>query len=118
MRKVVQHPVVRLIVIIACGFVSFGLLRSLLDNWQRGDVVREQRAKLEQVKQEHTKLEERLEEATSASFVEREARNRLGFVKQGETIMLMGTPTPDESTPQTSEGESMSRWQRWWNLFF
>lgn len=118
MRKVAAQPVVRFIVIFASAIMSFGLIRTLVDTWQKGDVVGKQRSELEAIERQHAELENKLKEATSSSFVEREARNKLGFIKEGETVILMGTPTPEENGPQNSTGTPLSRWEKWWKLFF
>ena len=118
MMKVVRLPVVRFVVIIVCAFVSFGLIRSLLDNWRKGDQVSVRRAVLSQEQDKNRRLQNKLKEATSASFIEQEARDKLGLAKPGETIILMGTPAPGGDLPQNPGEAPLSRWQRWWKLFF
>jgi len=116
--KIVHHPTVRILVIMACAFVSFGLIRSLWDTWRRGDQVAQRRAVLKQEQEKNTMLAKQLEEATSSAFVEREARNKLGLAKDGETIVLMGAPASGDIQPQNVSQAPLSRWRLWWKLFF
>jgi hypothetical protein len=80
--------------------------------------VGQRREVLKQEQEKHSQLSKRLEEATSAAFVEREARNKLGLTKEGETIILMGTPIPGDTEAQNAVQTPLSRWRLWWRLFF
>jgi cell division protein FtsB len=113
-----KHPTLRLIVIAICAFVSLGFIRSLWDTWRGGDQISERRVVLNQEQKQHDQLIRQLEEATSSAFIEREARNKLGLVKDGETIILMTTPAVGEDQAQNTQQPSLSRWQQWWGLFF
>ena len=116
--NIVRNPTVRLLIVLTCALISFGLIRSLWDTWRRGDQVGQRRAVLKKEQEKHSQLSKRLEEATSAAFVEQEARNKLGLTKDGETIILLGTPVPGDAQPQNTTQAPLSRWQLWWRLFF
>ena len=114
----IKHPTLRLIVIAICAFVSLGFIRSLWETWRGGDQVSQRQAVLNQEQEKHNQLVRQLEEATSSAFIEREARNKLGLVKDGETIILMTTPAAGGDQTQNTQQPSLSRWQQWWKLFF
>jgi len=116
--NIAKHSTLRLIVIVICAFVSLGFIRSLWDTWRSGDQVSERQLVLKQEREKHDQLVSQLEEATSSAFIEREARNKLGFVKDGETIILMGTPATGDDQTQNLTQPTLSRWQQWWKLFF
>jgi len=116
--NIIRHPTARFLVVGLCVLVSFGLIRSLWDTWRRGDQVAQRREVLKKEQDKNSKLTKQLEVATSAAFIEREARNKLGLAKEGETIVLMGTPIPEDTQPQSTVRTPLSRWQLWWRLFF
>lgn len=64
-------------------------------------------------------LKEKLSQIKSAEFLEEEIRNRLGFAKAGETVVII----PDDklklvlgvnSPPQIR----LPNWLGWWKVFF
>jgi cell division protein FtsB len=116
--NIIKHSVIRIIVIVVCVFLSIGFVHSLWDTWRGSDQVGARRLVLQQAQKRHNELVNQLQEATSPAFVEKEARNKLGLVKDGETIILMGTPIAGKNQPQDSAQHSFSRWQQWWKLFF
>jgi len=115
--SIIRHPIFRFAVIIISFLICFGLIRSIAQNIKGNDLVSERQAVLDKEKEQNVKLQEKLREATSASFLEKQAREKLGLAKEGETIVLMGEPQIGESQNQGSS-ESLSLWKRWWRLFF
>jgi cell division protein FtsB len=113
-----KHSIVRLLIIVFCAFISLGTIRSLWNTWHNGEQIGERRSVLKSEQEKHGKLSSQLSEATSSAFVEREARNKLGLVRDGETVILMGTPAVGDDQLQNVPHVSYSRWQLWWRLFF
>ncbi|OGG11818.1 hypothetical protein A2Z00_03775 [Candidatus Gottesmanbacteria bacterium RBG_13_45_10] len=117
MFKVVKHPLVRLTVVLISLIMLVGLLQSLVSLWQKRDMVSERRHVLQETEAENQKLKQKLAEATSAAFIERQARDKLGFVKEGDTVILMNKPAAPGETGAKTE-EQLPNWQRWLRLFF
>ena len=66
--------------------------------------------------EENRKLKERLAEITSPEFVEREAREKLGYGKEGETLLVL----PNQNSTQYSEKSAQEEgpnWRKWWKLY-
>jgi cell division protein FtsB len=84
--------------------------------------IEKERQKVEKMGQMNLDLERQLSEAQSVSFIEKQVRNRLGLVKDGETTVIL----PDEETvkklaPQIKEEEDSlpdPNWKKWEKLFF
>jgi cell division protein FtsB len=114
--KILQHPFFRLMIILVSFLVCYELLGSIISNVQRIDSVAGRKAVLEKEQKRNEALKEELRVATSASFLEKQAREKLGLVKEGETIILMGKP--DQSEGQQTTQTPQDRWERWWKLFF
>ena len=79
--------------------------------------------KLEQSKQENNRLSEQIREVESPFFEEKQARDKLGLAKPGETVVVL----PDEATlrrlappqlEQTDESLPAANWKKWLELFF
>ena len=70
---------------------------------------------IQEVEEKHAELENRLIEATSAAFIEKIARDKLGLVREGETVVIM------DKSPVIGNQSSVkeeSNWRKWWGLFF
>jgi len=80
---------------------------------------------LAQQERENTELKAKLEEVQSPAFIERMARETLGMVKEGETVVLV-PKTPHANLPageggandQRREEGNVPKWRQWWKLFF
>ncbi len=112
-----ENKLFRFIVIL----ISFGLClsagRTIFDLWHRRDLITNRQKDLTKITTENQTLEARLKEIQGGDYVERIARDKLGLVRDGESIILL---------PDTQNGEVIRRgeesggpnWQKWWKLFF
>lgn len=103
------------------GFLSFlfsiGLLRSIMGHITRQDIVTSREEVLKKEEERKRELEASLVEATSAAFIEKQAREKLGLVKPGDTVVLLG-PSEGLETADSEKTRAMSNWEQWWRLFF
>lgn len=60
-------------------------------------------------------LKERLSYVKTNQFVEDVAREKLGFTKPGEKIVIL--PKKGEKTNE-QQAEDKPNWQKWWEMFF
>lgn len=79
--------------------------------------VAEADAQLEKLKSENEALKRELEYKKSEKFAEEEIRNKLGLVKEGETIVIL-PGEKEEPESSLSQKQHISNWQKWKNLFF
>lgn len=105
---------------VSLWLVSFSLClgagKTILDFWRRQDVVVEREKELERVKQENAGLEQKLTEVQGESYIEKIARNQLGLVKSGETIVML--PLGSQSVGEDGTSNAAPNWRKWWELFF
>lgn len=115
-----KNPFIRFVIICIGFFMCVGLTRSIFENLRRTDLVSERQTALNKEEQKNKELQSRLREATSASFIEREARNKLGLVREGDTVVLVGSREQIQDNHQSDQtgSNNMTRWQKWWKLFF
>lgn len=119
MKKIrVNRRFTNLIIVIISLFLMVGLAQSSYRLWKKQDIVAERQAKLSEVEAEHIALKRRLEEAKTESFVERMAREKLGLVKEGETIVIVDKSQNSNLNDQEKPEENTPNWKRWWALFF
>lgn len=110
--------VVRLVILTASVLIAMGIIRSVITIWQKRGIVAERKAVLEAEERKHTLLQEKLVEATSAAFVERVARDKLGLVKEGEQVVILDKSKLQDVKGRPSETSEMPSWKQWWRLFF
>lgn len=99
--------------------VILTLPRSIYDLWKRRDIVKDRQAELTRVMADNEKLKKELEEAQTPEFIEKVAREKLGLVKDGETIVLLPQqPLTAENIESSGEVPNEVNWKKWWRLFF
>jgi cell division protein FtsB len=108
----------RLVVTLVCLIVVVSLSRGLSILWKKKDIVSQRQEALTRLEREQLELKQKLEEAQSPEFIERMARENLGLIKEGETIVLVPRTENSEFNGQTTQEESLSNWKKWWRLFF
>jgi len=83
--------------------------------------IRTEKDKIAKIRKENDKLQADLLESQTPEFVEKEIRNKLGFVKTGETVVVLpDAETLRKLTPQPQDDEETlpdPNWRRWLKLF-
>lgn len=98
-------------------YLSFNLARGIWDSYQNTSRLIESKNNLAREKDNNQKLKEQLGLVSSPYFVEKEARDKLGLAKPGETIIV--TPTPEiQKEEEKSPFEGLSIQESWWEVFF
>lgn len=115
--KLFHNTIIRLLFLFVGVVVIIGLSRSVVDLWQRRGIVNEREAELRKLQEEQRALTKQLEEATSSAFVEKVAREKLGLVKDGETVVIMDKTETRDKRQETGE-QDLPNWKQWWRLFF
>ena len=83
--------------------------------------VEKQRERVVKIEAENKRIEEEITKAQKPEFIERQVRDKLGLVKEGETVVVV----PDEETlkklaPQIDSQEDYlpdPTWRKWLKLF-
>lgn len=108
---------IRLVIGVISLFLSFGLARSVVNHWQKRTIVSDRQEALRREQARNQELTESLKSATSAAFIEKTAREKLGLIKEGDTVVLM-TNDNTYMTNNANTPESAPNWKKWWGLFF
>lgn len=115
--KILKNRIFRLLVVLGGMTLIVILSQSIYSLWHKQDIIREREEALTRVEAENQRLKQALKETQDPAFVERQAREKLGMVKEGETIVLMDKsriPNPNDTKNQ----EQIPNWRKWWSLFF
>jgi len=90
------------------------LAKNTYSLWQKGEIVKSAQEERSVEEQRNRDLKKKLEFSQSQQFIERQAREKLGLAKPGETVVIMS------QSPATQSGviEVLPNWKRWLNLFF
>lgn len=109
---------VRFVIGIGSFFLSLGLIRSITGHWSKQSLVSQRQQVLKQEEERSRELIMRLQEATGAAFIEKQARDKLGLVKEGETIVLLDKLSINGDDSAANEVALSPTWKNWWKLFF
>jgi len=83
--------------------------------YKAGDKVEVARRELADAQAEQERLKTQLEYVQSDEFVEREAREKLGLGKPGETVVIV--PTPGRVQDSGFKIQDEPNWRKWWRLY-
>ncbi|MBI2033162.1 MAG: septum formation initiator family protein [Candidatus Levybacteria bacterium] len=92
------------------------LLMSIYSLWQKKDLLIIAQKELSAQKKENVQLQAQLKVVKNPSFIEEEARNKLFFVKPGESVAVIPHPTP--GTTINNQPQTASVFSQWVALFF
>lgn len=99
-------------------YLIINLLNTTATLWQRQNEVTQAQEELEKLKKESKDLSSQLEYSQTQEFLEKEARDKLGLVMEGERQVLI----EEEALTATESGiKGKNSWfenlKSWWNLF-
>lgn len=91
-------------------------LRAILDFWRAGERITVGSERVERLRRENDSLKRQIEKTQTEQYLEEAARNKLGWVKPGEEIVII--PESLLKTEPVSTSGAVPNWERWKNLFF
>lgn len=97
-------------------FLIINGIRRLITFKGTSEKVGEAEEKLENLKSENERLKQEFAYKKSDQFKEKEIRDKLGLVKEGETLVIV--PKDDERLTTNDESENKPNWEKWKELFF
>ncbi len=83
--------------------------------WKTGGLVEEAQKEVLDLKKEQADLAKKLTYVNSSEFVEKEARDKLGLGKEGETILVIPDQNSVPFSAKATAGEV--NWKQWWDLY-
>ncbi len=120
-RRAASSPVVLGINLVLLGFVGFSVAREAANRRAAGDSLAELKGQIADLEKKNGDYVSELSRLGSPSFVEQEARLKLGYQKPGEQVLIIrnaNAPSderPAETAPVDAAG--LSNPQKWWLYF-
>ena len=106
-----------LFIIIFGLFFIASLGRNVYDLTRTSKQIEKAEIKVAGLEKDQEELKKQLEYVKSDQFVEKEAREKLNFVKEGEVVVVL--PQEDSNQkPDTSNQKPISNWQKWIKVLF
>ncbi len=112
-----QKHVVQWVVLAVSLGLSLSAGRTILELWKRRDVVHERERELIKLREENASLERALQDIGQDAYLERIARDKLGLVREGETIVIL-PDTGDKTQVAGTHVGNEPNWKKWWRIFF
>ena len=113
------RKLVRAAVLFICIAIAAGILRSAYTLSQKKGIIAERQQALRELTEKNRKLQQELKQATSPAFIEQAARDKLGLVREGETVVIMDKSNPSAGGLNDQErSQELPSWKQWWGLFF
>lgn len=97
------------------------MIKSLQRIAEGNKLIEKTNSRLEKLKEENLALEKQVEITKSDEFIEKQLRDKLGLVKEGEIILVL----PEDEvvkkfSPNIPESDSVkpkANWQKWLDIF-
>ncbi len=110
-----------IVAIISAGLIAgYNLISQILEATKSGDRLSQAADLVHKLEIRNKDLKKKLEAIQTPEFIEKEARNKLGLTKKGETIVII----PDEKIRQvlgaseSAQEERLPNWLGWLRLFW
>jgi cell division protein FtsB len=110
-----MKKIIFIIIIAILLLIINDLVRSMFDIWHKKDYITQAQKELSFQKQENQRLKSALSYSKTQEFMEKQARDKLFMVKNGEQEVLI---QQNEGSQSLSEQDNDPNWRRWWKLFF
>lgn len=113
-----MKKIIFLAVLIGILVLSLNFFRSSYELWRKQDVLTKAQNELLREKEENKKLKDSLELAQKQDYIEKQARNKLFLVKEGEQEVLIPSDLIMGTNSATTIEDNRPNWQKWIDLFF
>lgn len=104
--------------IIASIFIINNLLQSIYNLWRKHDLLVKAQRDLVKEREKNKELAKQLRTVNDPLFIEKEARNKLFMVKEGERPVVIPTALLTATRSGETKKEAIPMWQKWFRLFF
>lgn len=104
-----------IIVIILFIFIIHNIVQQIENLIKNDSASSNLTQQYQQAKTKNEFLTQQLYYVNNDQYVEQQAREKLGYTKKGEYIVLVPSPSPTQQ--QQKNHAVQTPWKQWWNLF-
>ncbi len=106
-------------IILVVLLFTYNLLKQISDALKSGDRLSSAAEIVYKLEAKNRELKKKLTEINSAEFIEKQARNKLGLSKNGETIVIIPEEKLKSILGASHSAEiRLPNWLGWWRVFF
>ena len=116
MTFVNTKTIIPIIIILILLFIIRNIINSIMTLSENSHIVTTLKLQEQKDKNQQQFLKQQLYFVNTPSYIENQAREKLGMVKQGEHIVL--APLPIQNSTIIKKTNKTPNWQKWWKLFF
>jgi cell division protein FtsB len=103
----------RIIIILVLIALAVALGKNIYSQASKFKEIYQAESKVRKLSKENQELESKLEGEKDTFFLEKQARDKLGYQRWGETLYVIDTK---ERRAQETREESRENWQKWVDL--
>lgn len=108
-----------ILVILVVLLVVYNLINQIIGAFKSSDRLSEAVEKVYNLEAKNKELKEKLAQIKSSAFIEKQARDKLGFSKQGETVIIIPEQKLKEILGASQSAQiRLPNWLGWLKLFF
>lgn len=85
--------------------------------WKLGERVKDAQKEVTIAENLNQELQKRLAYVKTPDFVEKEARDKLGYGRKGETIVVVPENNDQTANSNNQKQPDEANWKRWWKLY-
>lgn len=120
-KQGLTKKLIRFVFVFLCFLLLLSVARNILRMKKVNRQLANEREAIEKIKKENEEFKKKLSEIQSQEYIEKELRDKLGLVKEGEIVVVL----PDAETLRNlvpdfeEEAESLPDpiWKKWVKLF-
>lgn len=113
-----MRNIFKIILVIILAIIAKNLIFSIHVQLTNTDTVTTLEQDLQMKKYDNEFLKQKLSYVKSNEFVEKQARDKLGLVKQGEFIVIGPGPVQKQKNEPLQIQDDTPNYKKWWKLFF
>lgn len=105
------------IVVILGLWVAGRQVTSIIKLYRSGDKMKEAQAEVNQLDAQKTELQKKLASVDNPEYIEQQLRDKLGYGKPGETILILPAQNANPNSQIPSSKPEVPNWKQWWSLY-
>lgn len=106
-------------VLIVAAVLLYSFIGQIYNSLEAAKRLDQEQDQLDKLKKENQELKKRAQQVSSWQFIEQQARNKLGYSREGETVVIIPeselAKVLEEKKPQEVK---LPNWEGWVRLFF